>query len=104
MSVFFRSSRAAVAGALLATVPLAAPAAPAPAAPAAAVLPIRWTVTPAQIAASCKAGSARIVRRVDALARLPRAKRTFATVVLPLESAAADYNDDLVAQGFLYNV
>ncbi len=101
MSAFFRSARAAAAGALLATVPLTAPAA---AAPAAAVLPIRWTVSPAQIAANCKAGSARIVRRVDALARLPRAKRSFATVVLPLETAAADYNDDLVAEGFLYDV
>lgn len=109
MSAFFRSARAAAAGALLVFVPLAVPAAPAAAAPppparGAAVMPVRWTVTPAQIAANCKAGSARIVRRVDALTRLPRAKRSFATVVLPLETAAADYNDDLVAEGFLYEV
>ncbi len=104
MSVFFRSAPAAAAAALLlATVPLAAPAASA-AVPAAAVLPIRWTVSPEQIAASCKAGSAALVRRVDAIARVPRAKRSFATVVLPLETAAADYNDDLAAQGFLYEV
>lgn len=102
MSVFIRSVLAAAAGALLAAVP-AAPAVSAPL-PAAAVLPVRWSLTPQQIANSCKAGSAAIVRRVDAIARLPRAKRRFATVVLPLETASADYNDDLVAQGFLYNV
>ena len=99
MSVFFRSACAAAAAGLLAIVPLTAPAAP-----AAAVLPIRWTLTPDQIGASCKAGSAAVARRVDAIARLPRARRSFASVVLPLETAAADYNDDLVAQGFLYNV
>jgi thimet oligopeptidase len=71
---------------------------------AAAVLPIHWSLTPAQITASCKAGSTAIARRVDAIARLPRAKRSFATVVLPLENAQADYNDNLAAQGFLYNV
>ncbi len=43
-------------------------------------------------------------RRVDAIVRVPRARRSFATVVLPLESAAADYNDDLAAQTFLTNV
>ena len=68
------------------------------------MLPIGWSLRPAQIAARCKASIAAIRRRVDTIVRLPRAKRGFATVVLPLETAAADYNDDLVAQTFLYKV
>ncbi len=98
-SVFSRSALALGAAVLLAAWPPAAPAAP-----AAALMPVDWTVTPARIAASCKTASAAIRQRVDAIARLAPARRSFATVVLPLENAAADYNDDLVAQGFLTNV
>jgi len=33
-----------------------------------------------------------------------RSARTFDTVVLPIETAAADFNDDLTRRTFLYNV
>jgi thimet oligopeptidase len=102
-SVFSRSSAAVLATALLGTLPVAAPAAPAPAGPAAAVLAVDWSLTPAKISSSCAASIATLRRRVDAIARA-RAHRTFASVVLPLENASSDFNDDLAAQGFLYNV
>ncbi|HYW55094.1 MAG TPA: M3 family metallopeptidase [Candidatus Elarobacter sp.] len=97
-SVFSRSSAAALAAALLATLPLASPATP-----SAAVLAVDWSLTPQKIAASCATSSAAVKRRVDAIVRA-RSRRTFATVVLPLETASADFNDDLAAQAFLYNV
>jgi oligopeptidase A len=83
---------------LLATLPLASPAKP-----AAAVLNVDWTLTPPQIASSCAASIASLKHRVDAIAAA-RSARMFATVVLPLENASADFNDDLAAQAFLYNV
>jgi thimet oligopeptidase len=97
-SVFSRSSAAVLGAALLATLPLASAAKP-----AAAVLPIDWTLTPQQIASSCATSIATMKHRADAVARV-RGRRTFETVVLPLEEASANFNDDLAAQGFLYNV
>jgi thimet oligopeptidase len=97
-SVFSRSSAAVLSAALLATLPLGAPAKS-----AASVLAIDWTLAPAAIASSCAASIATMKRRTDAIVRA-RSRRTFDTVVLPLETASADFNDDLAAQGFLYNV
>ena len=97
-SVFSRSWAALVGAALLATLPVAAPAKP-----AAAVLPLDWTLSPARIASSCAASIATVKRRAGQIAAT-KSPRTFATVVLPLETAGADFNDDLAAQGFLYNV
>jgi thimet oligopeptidase len=103
-SVFSRSCAALLGAALLSTLPAGVSAkAPLPAASAAGVLPIDWTLPPARIASSCAASVATVRRRVDTIVR-SRARRTFATVVLPLETASADFNDDLAAQGFLYNV
>jgi thimet oligopeptidase len=73
------------------------------AAPAAAVAPVSWDLTPAQIATSCAAAIARYRSRVDAVTH-ESGPQTFATVVLPLEQAGADLNDTLEAQGFLTNV
>ena len=97
-SVFSRSCAAVLSAALLGTLPLASSAKP-----AAAVLPIDWSLSPAKISSSCARSIAALRRRVDTIARA-RTRRTFASVVLPLETASADFNDDLAAQGFLYNV
>ncbi|HEV3088059.1 MAG TPA: M3 family metallopeptidase [Candidatus Elarobacter sp.] len=97
-SVFSRSSAALLTGALLASLPLAAPAKP-----AASVLAIDWTLAPPAIASSCAASIAKMKRQADAIVRA-RSRRTFETVVVPLENASSDFNDDLAAQGFLYNV
>jgi len=97
-SVFSRSLAAGLGAALLATLPCAAPAKP-----GAAVLPVDWSVTAPQIAASCAAKIAALKRAADAIATA-RAPRSFETVVLPLENASSDFNDDLAAEGFLYNV
>jgi len=97
-SVFPRSIAASCALALLSTLPAAAPAAS-----GASVLAIDWSLSPARIASTCAAEIARIKSRADAIVA-SRSKRTFDTVVLPLETASADFNDNLAAQGFLYNV
>ncbi|HEY0382843.1 MAG TPA: M3 family metallopeptidase [Candidatus Elarobacter sp.] len=97
-SVFSRSCAAAACAALLATLPL-----PSPAKPAAAVLPIDWSLTPARIASSCGASIAALRRDADRIAHSAQ-RRSFASVVLPLENASADFNDNLAAQAFLYNV
>ena len=97
-SVFSRSLAAGLGAALLATLPCAAPAKP-----GAAVLPVDWSVSAPQIAASCAAKIAALKRAADAIATA-RAPRSFETVVLPLENASSDFNDDLAAEGFLYNV
>jgi len=103
-SVFSRSCAAVVGAALLVSL---SPAAPAPAAPsakaAAAVLPVDWSLSPARITSSCAASIATLRRTVDRIVR-SAPPRTFASVVLPLENASSDFNDDLAAQGFLYNV
>ncbi|HZX68595.1 MAG TPA: M3 family metallopeptidase [Candidatus Elarobacter sp.] len=98
ISAFSRSSAAVLAAALLATLPLGSSAKT-----GAAILAVDWTLSPAQIASSCAASIATAKRRADAIVR-SGGRRTFASVVLPLETASAEFNDDLVAQGFLYNV
>ena len=97
-SAFSRSTAAALAAALLATLPLASPAKT-----GAAILAVDWTLNPAQIASSCATAIATAKRRAAAIATA-RGPRTFESVVLPLETASADFNDDLAAQAFLYNV
>jgi len=80
----------------------AVPVAPTP--PVAAIpLTIDWTLTPAQIASTCKAAIDRANQRITALTSA-RSARTFSTVVLPLETITADLNDDTAAQQFLTNV
>ena len=78
-------------------------ASPAPRSPAGTVLAVDWALSPARIASSCAASIARVKQRFDAVGR-GRSARTFTTVVLPIETAAADLNDDLAAQTFLYSV
>ncbi len=95
---FSRSWAPLLGAALVVTLPVAAPAKP-----ATAVLSIDWSLTPARIASSCAASIATIRRRVGQIVA-GRPPRTFATVVLPVETASADLNDDLAAQGFLYNI
>ncbi|MBV8749906.1 MAG: Zn-dependent oligopeptidase, partial [Candidatus Eremiobacteraeota bacterium] len=71
--------------------------------PAASVLAIDWSLTPQQITTSCATSIKAMRQHVDALVRA-RSRRTFDTVVFALENASSDFNDDLAAQGFLYNV
>jgi thimet oligopeptidase len=97
-SAFSRSTAAVLAAALVTTLPVAVPAKP-----AAAVLAVDWSLTPAQIASSCTASIATAKHRIGQIVG-GRSPRTFAGVVLPVENAAADFNDDLAAQTFLYNV
>jgi thimet oligopeptidase len=103
-SVFSRSCAAVLSAALLGSLApaMAAPAGSA-AKPAAAVLPIDWSISPARIASSCATSIAALRHSVDRIAR-SAPPRSFASVVLPLETASADFNDDLAAQAFLYNV
>jgi len=75
----------------------------APAVTAATPLTIDWSLTPAQIATTCKAEIARADARITAMTH-ERSARTFDSVVLPLETAMADLNDDLAAQGMLSSV
>jgi len=104
-SVFSRSCAAVLSAALLGSFSPAssAGAAASPAKPAASVLPIDWSLSPARIASSCSASIAALKHRVDGLVGM-RTRRTFASVVVPLETASADFNDDLAAQAFLYNI
>jgi thimet oligopeptidase len=67
------------------------------------MLAVDWSPGAARIAASCATSIARVKQRFEAIGR-SRSARTFDTVVLPIETAAADFNDDLTAQTFLYNV
>jgi len=93
------------AGALLAALAITS-AGPAPAAAPdtiASILPVNWSLSAAQIASSCAAKIATLNRRISTIVG-GHAPRSFASVVLPLENATADLNDDLVAEGFLYNV
>jgi len=98
ISAFSRSSAAVLAAALLATLPLASPAKT-----GGSILAIDWTLGPGQIASSCAASIATVKRRTAAIAVAP-GPHTFTSVVLPLEVATADFNDDLAAQAFIYNV
>jgi thimet oligopeptidase len=69
----------------------------------AGLVPLNWSLTPAQISASCKTTIAHASQHIDAIVR-SRVARTFDTVVLPLENASADVNDELASQIFLENV
>jgi thimet oligopeptidase len=71
--------------------------------PAAVPLSIDWTLSPAQISATCKAEITRADGRITALTRM-RSARTFETVVLPLETILADLNDATAAQQLLNSV
>ena len=97
-SVFSRSSAVLLGSLLLAATPLAAPAKAAD-----AVLAVDWSLRPAQIGSSCASEIATMKRRAEEIATA-RAPRTFKNVVLPLETASANFNDRLAAQGFLYEV
>jgi thimet oligopeptidase len=66
-------------------------------------LKIDFSLTPAQIDATCKSEIDSAGKRVDALLRM-RSARTFKTVVEPLENVIADLGDNLAAQTFLFNV
>jgi thimet oligopeptidase len=98
-SAFFRNKAAFLTAVLLATLPAAGSARPAN-----SVLAIDWSLSADRIASSCKTAIATVKARTLAEASVPRAKRSFAAVVLPIETASADFNDDLAAQGFLYQV
>jgi len=97
-SAFSRTVAGTLGLALLTTIPLSSAAKP-----AAEAVTVTWSLSPAQIASSCAASIAGARRRVEAIVRA-RSARAFDTVVAPLETAMADFNDDLTAQGFLYNV
>lgn len=79
--------------------PIAAPAAGAPAAPA----HVDWNLTPAQIKSSCTAAIAKAQGRLNALLAA-RGKKTFSSVVLPLENLSADLNDGTLPEWFLFEV
>ena len=98
-SAFLRSKAAVLGVALLTMLP-----APGTAKDAASVLPVDWNLSAATITASCAKSIAAVKTRTLAVANVPPRKRTFSTVVLPIETASADFNDDLAAQAFLYNV
>lgn len=64
---------------------------------------IDWNLTPEQITSSCTAQIAAFdaaAKRIMAL----HGRRTFQNTLLPLENAEADLSDNLVAQGFLFNM
>ncbi len=81
--------------------PLAASAAPTSSGTGAAQ--VQWSLTPAQIGATCGAAVARAEARVKTLVGDP-GRKTFTSVVLPLENLTADLNDQTVAQTFLFEV
>ncbi len=87
------------AAASLVLLPFAASAASAKAVP----LKIDFSLTPAQIDASCKSEIDAAGKRVDAMLHA-RSARTFKTVAEPLENIISDLGDNLAAQTFLFNV
>ncbi len=94
-----RPLRSIAAAASLALLSFAAAAA----APRGVPLKIDFTLTPAQIDASCKAGIAAADKRIDAMLHA-RSARTFKTVAEPLENVLSDMTDDLAAQILLFQV
>jgi thimet oligopeptidase len=96
-SAFFRTLVAFGCVALLASAPPPSPATP----PGA--LALDWSLSAANITTSCAAAIARTRSRFAAVAHV-RGPKTFAGVIVPLEDAGAELNDDLAAQTFLYNV
>ena len=87
------------AAASLALLPIAVSAA----APRTVPLKIDFSLTPAQIDASCKSEIEAAGKRIDAILHA-RSARTFKTVAEPLENVIADLGDNLAAQTFLFNV
>jgi len=67
-------------------------------------VPVDFALSAAQIKSNCAAVIGRGKIAADAIARVPLAKRTFSTVVLPLEDLGADLNDRLVAETILFQV
>lgn len=77
---------------------------PAPAAAGSSAPPnVAWNLTPAQITSSCTAAIAKAQGRVNALLAA-RGRKTFSSVVLPLENLTADLSDGTLAQWFLFEV
>jgi thimet oligopeptidase len=93
-----RSAAVIIGAALLAV------SAPVLASPAASVPALDWALAPQQIASSCTRAIARVTSRVSAIERVPRARRTFDSVVLALEDASSDFSDELASQTFLFSV
>ena len=94
------SLRTIAAAASLALLPVAAAhSAPVRTAP----LKIDFTLTPAQIDATCKSEIDAATKALDAIVHA-RSARTFKTVTEPLENVLADLTDNLAAQTTLFNV
>ncbi|HEX4510849.1 MAG TPA: hypothetical protein VH328_12235, partial [Burkholderiaceae bacterium] len=87
------------AAASLAFLPIAAAAA----SPRSVPLKIDFSLTPAQIDASCRSEIEAAGKRVDAMLHA-RSARTFKTVAEPLENVIADLGDNLAAQTLLQQV
>lgn len=64
---------------------------------------IDWNLSATALTSSCTGEIASLRRRVHAIIA-QHGKRTFQSVVLPLENAESDLNDRTVAQTFLFNV
>ena len=94
------SLRSIAAAASLALLPFAASSA---SAPRTVPLKIDFTLTPAQIDASCKAEIETAGKRVDAIVHA-RSARTFKSVTEALENVASDLQDNLAAQTALFNL
>ena len=62
-----------------------------------------WTLGPAQIAKNCSTQIAAAKAAIATIVAVPVTGRTFATVVLPLENASSDLNDELVVESLLAN-
>jgi thimet oligopeptidase len=75
---------------------------PLPSAPAAPALDFRLSAV--EIAQACSAQLARLKSRTLHLEHVAPKKRTFGSVIMPLENISADANDTLAAAIFLYNV
>jgi len=80
--------------ACIALLPIAAPALP---------TAVNWNLTAAQIDSTCAQAIARAQSRVKGLLA-DRGRKTFGSVVLPLENINSDLNDQTLAQWFLFEV
>jgi len=91
--------------ALLGAVLFASPALAAPLTrPSAGPAAIDFALDAKTIAANCRREIGRAGALASAIVRVPRARRTFTSVVLPLEDLGANLSDRLVAESFLSNV
>ena len=66
-------------------------------------LALSWNLSAAQITSTCSASIQRAQARERSLLQL-RGRRTFDSVVLPLENLNSDLNDETIAQTFLFEV